>query len=60
MSRPTSADAFRAQNETARIILADLERYGGAGSLAVQWATAVLAKVPADADAGPLFRGEAA
>ena len=30
--------------EAARIILAEAERYGGAGSLMVRWAEAVLAR----------------
>jgi hypothetical protein len=41
-SRAPRSDPHAARNrETAALILADLERYGGEGSLMVRWARAV-------------------
>ena len=54
-----AADRYRAANETcARVILADIQRYGGPGSLMAIWARLVIERSqapPADAEAGPLF-----
>jgi hypothetical protein len=41
--------------EAARVILADIERYGGEESVLVVWARTVTAS-PKDSEAGPLFR----
>ena len=41
---PTKADAYRAANEeSARLILADVARYGGEQAALVVWARKVLA-----------------
>lgn len=54
-------ERYRAGNEeAARIIAADPAKYPG---VMQEWAGAVLVKVttpPADAEAGPLFKGRAA
>ena len=65
MSAPKrAADHYRAANETcARVILADVQRYGGPDSLMVVWARLVIERnqaPPADAEAGPLFERWAA
>ena len=49
--------------EAARLILADVERYGGPDSLMGQWAKLIVGRIeapPADAECGPLFRQAAA
>ena len=60
----TPMDFYRQQNEmAARLILCDLERYGGADSLMGQWARLIVGRIeapPADAEAGPLFSGRMA
>jgi hypothetical protein len=58
MAKLNTADIYREQNlQAARVILQDVERFGGPESLAVRWALMVMAKAaPADVEAGPLFR----
>jgi hypothetical protein len=48
----------QANLEAARVILADIERYGGESAGLVQWARLIVKRTeapPADWEAGPLF-----
>lgn len=45
----------RENRECSRIILADIEKYGGEGSCAVQWARAIQRKQPDYWPEGDLF-----
>lgn len=50
-----AADCYRADNETcARLVLADLERYGGPDSLMCQWARVIIERAQPTIK-GPLF-----
>jgi hypothetical protein len=65
MSAPKrAADHYRAANETcARVILADIQRYGGPDSLVAVWARLFIERSqaqPTNAEAGPLFERWAA
>ena len=64
MTPKKTVDFYRDQNEqAARLILADVARYGGPDSLMGQWAALIVGRIeapPADWEAGPLFAGKAA
>jgi hypothetical protein len=59
MKPKRAADQYRRANlEAARIIVADVQRYGGESAGLVRWARLFVSRVeapPADWEAGPLF-----
>ncbi|MGA2769980.1 MAG: hypothetical protein ABSG26_04100 [Bryobacteraceae bacterium] len=60
MKARQTADHYRAANEqAAKLVLQDVQRYGGPDSLMVVWAHLVLAKM-APTVHGPLFERRAA